>query len=154
LRSDYREHGLGASLAADATSPVKESGFQLAPHVKVPVTALLRIDLLQTAPAQGHLRGRIDVHRAFDPSVVTVRGVSVPLQSAPTAAFAYGLSDPSIWRSEYAGFLNGSFLNRVPSQLVGLEPYKSGLFPVVFIHGTASSSGRWANMINDLQPIR
>nr|BAI49935.1 hypothetical protein [uncultured microorganism] len=47
--------------------------------------------------------------------------------------------------------MNGSLFNRRPSQLVGLEPYRPGQFPVVFIHGTASSSGRWADMINDLQ---
>jgi pimeloyl-ACP methyl ester carboxylesterase len=36
-------------------------------------------------------------------------------------------------------------------QIVGLEPYRPGQIPVVFIHGTASSPGRWANLINDLQ---
>ncbi len=50
LRSDYRRHGLGAPLAADATSQAKETGFQLSPDVKVPVTALLRIDLSPASP--------------------------------------------------------------------------------------------------------
>src|SRR5512146_262663 len=36
------------------------------------------------------------------------------------------------------------------AQLVALEPYRPGRFPVVFVHGTASSPGRWADMINDL----
>src|SRR4029077_15753951 len=35
--------------------------------------------------------------------------------------------------------------------LVGLEPYRRGQIPVVFIHGTGSSPGRGANLINDLQ---
>ena len=151
LRSDYRKHGLGASLAADVTSQTRQTGFQLAPHVKVPVTALLRIDLPPAALAGGHLRGDIEVYPAFEPSVVTLGGERVPLRADPSVALGYGLSDPQIWASEYAGFMNGSLLNRRPSQLVGLEPYRPGQFPVVFIHGTASSSGRWADMINDLQ---
>ena len=151
LRNDYRKYGLGATLAADASPLVKQTGFQVAPLVKVPVTALLRIENSPGALAGGHLHGRIDVYPAFDPSTVSIDGQSVPLAASPTAALAYGLSDPQIWASEHAAFLNGSFLDRIPSQLVGLEPYRPGQFPVVFIHGTASSSGRWADMINDLE---
>src|SRR5215813_1007322 len=44
LKSRYRRPGIGASLAADATPQVQEQGFQVEPDVKVPVTALLRID--------------------------------------------------------------------------------------------------------------
>jgi pimeloyl-ACP methyl ester carboxylesterase len=36
------------------------------------------------------------------------------------------------------------------SALFGLRPYEAGRIPVVFVHGTASSAGRWANMVNDL----
>jgi pimeloyl-ACP methyl ester carboxylesterase len=69
----------------------------------------------------------------------------------PTAAFAFGLSDPKVWQSEYGGFLRGDFFERRSSQLVGLQPYEPGEIPVVFIHGTASSAGRWADLLNDLQ---
>src|SRR5262249_51194915 len=62
----------------------------------------------------------------------------------------FSLSDPEQWRSEFSGFLNGNFFDRASAQLVGLEPYRSGLIPVVFIHG-GPSSGRRANLINDLQ---
>jgi len=34
---------------------------------------------------------------------------------------------------------------------VTLEPYRPGRIPVVFVHGTNSSPGRWADMENDLQ---
>jgi pimeloyl-ACP methyl ester carboxylesterase len=150
LRSRYRYYGIGASLAA-GISPVNETGFQVDPKVKVPVTALLRVDLARRDVARGHLRGRIDIYPAYEPSDVQVGGQSVPLEADPTAAFAYGLSDPKIWSSEYAGFLRGDFFDRAPSQLVALQPFVPDQIPVVFIHGTASSAGRWGDLINDLQ---
>ena len=151
LRDRYRRPGLGASLAAGAIQPVREGGFQISSDLKVPVTALMRIDLTHQALAQGSLRGRIDVYPAFEPSNVEIDGQPVPLEADTSAAFAYSLSDPKVWSSELAGFLRGDYFDQTASQLVGLEPYRPGQFPVVFIHGTASSSGRWADLINDLQ---
>jgi len=151
LQNRYRQRGIGAPLAADATEPVKETGFQVAQEVKVPVTALLRIDASRRNLAQGHLRGKIDVYPAFEPSTVTIRGQSVPLEVDTSAAFAYGLSDPKIWRSEFAGFLKGDYFDKNRFPIDGLEPYRPGQIPVVFIHGTGSSSGRWADLVNDLQ---
>ena len=151
LRNRYRRPGLGASLAAGAIQPVREGGFQISSDLKVPVTALMRIDLTHQALAQGSLRGQIDVYPAFEPSNVEIDGQPVPLEADTSAAFAYSLSDPKVWSSELAGFLRGDYFDQTTSQLVGLEPYRPGQFPVVFIHGTASSSGRWADLINDLQ---
>ena len=151
LQNRYRQHGIGAPLAADATAAVIERGFQITPDVKVPVTALLRIDLSQQSLAEGRLSGHIDIYPAFEPSSVEIRGQTVPLEVDTSAAFAYGLSDPQIWASEFAGFLNGAYLDKNRSPLDGLEPYRPGQIPVVFIHGTASSSGRWADLVNDLQ---
>jgi pimeloyl-ACP methyl ester carboxylesterase len=101
--------------------------------------------------AQGHLRGSIEIHPAFEPSDVMIGGQSVPLDADTSTAFAFSLSDPKVWESELDGFLDGNFFDRTAAQLVGLEPYRPGQIPIVFIHGTASSSGRWANLINDLQ---
>jgi pimeloyl-ACP methyl ester carboxylesterase len=151
LQNRYRQRGIGAPLAADATAAVKEKGFQVTPDVKVPVTALLRINVSRQNLAQGRLRGNIDVYPAFEPSSVTIRGQSVPLEVDTSAAFAYGLSDPKIWRSEFAGFLKGDYFDKNRFPIDGLEPYRPGQIPVVFIHGTGSSSGRWADLVNDLQ---
>nr|WP_283949875.1 alpha/beta fold hydrolase [Limobrevibacterium gyesilva] len=151
LQNRYRRAGIGAPLAASATAPVQETGFRVAAVLKVPVTALLRIDLAAHDLAQGRLSGSIEVYPAFEPSVVEIRGQQVPLEADTTAALAYGLSNPKIWRSEFAGFLQGDFFARQPSQLVGVEPYRRGQIPVVFIHGTGSSAGRWGDMLNDLQ---
>jgi pimeloyl-ACP methyl ester carboxylesterase len=151
LQNRYLQHGIGAPLAADATAAVIERGFQITPDVKVPVTALLRIDLSLQALAAGRLSGHIDVYPAFEPSSVEIRGQTVPLEVDTSAAFAYGLSDPKIWASEFGGFLNGAYFDQSRSPIDGLEPYRRGQIPVVFIHGTASSSGRWADLVNDLQ---
>jgi hypothetical protein len=153
LQNRYRHRGIGAPLAADVADgagPADDSEFKLEPDVKVPVTALMRVDVSQQALAQGNLSGRIDIYPAFEPSDVEIRGQKVPLEVDTSAAFAYGLSDPEIWASEFAGFLHGDFL-KATSPLTGLEPYRPGQIPVVFIHGTASSSGRWADLANDLQ---
>jgi hypothetical protein len=151
LRSDYTQHGLGAPLAAETTSSVDQTGFRVEPGVKVPVTALLRVDLAGPGLANGGLQGRIDIYPAFEPSTVEIDGESVPLETDVSAAFAYGLSDPKVWESEFAGFLDGDFFSPTAAQLVSLEPYRPDQIPIIFIHGTASSPGRWANLINDLQ---
>ena len=147
----YRRPGLGASLAADATPSVREVGFQLEPELKVPVTALLRFETSRRALAEGWLRGRIEIYPAFEPSEVAIAGQSVPLETDTSTAFAFGLSNPKVWQSELSGFFNGNFFDRADAQLLGLEPYRRGQIPVIFIHGTGSSPGRWANLINDLQ---
>jgi len=82
---------------------------------------------------------------------VTIAGQVVPLEADTSTAFAFSLSDPQVWASELAGFFDGNFVHRTAAHLVGLEPYRRGQIPVVFIHGTGSSAGRWANLINDLQ---
>jgi pimeloyl-ACP methyl ester carboxylesterase len=151
LRSVYRLRGLGSSLAADASAQTQETGFQVSADLKVPVTAVLRIDDPEQGLALGHLQGRLEIYPAYEPAPVEVSGRSVPLEADPTAAFAYGLSDPKVWESEYAGFLRGDLFDKTSSQLVGLQPYEPGEIPVVFIHGTASSAGRWADLLNDLQ---
>jgi len=151
LQIRYRRPGIGASLAADATPPVQEHGFQVEPNVKVPVTALLRIETAGHSLAEGSLRGRLEIYPAFEPSDVTIAGQVVPLEADTSTAFAFSLSDPQVWASELAGFFDGNFVHRTAAHLVGLEPYRRGQIPVVFIHGTGSSAGRWANLINDLQ---
>lgn len=66
LQNRYRQRGIGPPLAANGTEPFKEIGFEVAPEVKVPVMALLRIDVSRQSLAEGHLHGIIDVYLAFD----------------------------------------------------------------------------------------
>jgi pimeloyl-ACP methyl ester carboxylesterase len=151
LEIRYRRPGIGSSLVADAIPPVEGNGFQVEPELKVPVTALLRMDASRGDLARGRLRATVEVHPAFEPGDVMIGGQPVPLEADTTTAFAFSLSDPKVWESELAGFFDGDFFDRTKAQLVGLEPYRPGQIPIVFIHGTGSSSGRWANLINDLQ---
>jgi pimeloyl-ACP methyl ester carboxylesterase len=49
----------------------------------------------------------------------------------------------------FLGRVSGLLAQRPP--LVSSTPYRPGLIPVIFVHGTASSVVRWAEMLNRLQ---
>jgi pimeloyl-ACP methyl ester carboxylesterase len=125
----------------------------VAPRLQVPVTLLLRIPearhtLLRGAP----LAGTLELHLAWDGESVTIAGEQVPLENEPTAALALGVTGVPVFEIETFGFLgrlSGLLAERPP--LVSTTPYKPGLIPVVFVHGTASSIVRWMDMFNRLQ---
>ncbi len=150
LRNTYRQAGIGAPLAASAVALNPEQGFQVAPRMKVPVTALLRIADARRQLAAGTVDATLEVYTPSEAESVRLDGQDVPLEIDRTAVLAYGLADPDIWARELRGFLVGDLLDKEPTRLVALGPYRPGRFPVVFIHGTASSAGRWADMVNEL----
>ncbi len=150
LRNRYRRPGLGAPLAATPVIEHFERGFQVAPRLKVPVTILLRIPDPRGQLAHRRIHATLEAYAGPENELVTIAGRDVPLEAEPSATLAYGLSNPALWQTEFQGFLRGDFLGRIPSQLVALQAHKPGRIPVVFVHGTASSAGRWADMINDL----
>jgi len=47
-------------------------------------------------------------------------------------------------------FLRGAGVIEERARLVSTRPYRPGLIPVVFVHGTASSAVRWAQLYNEL----
>jgi pimeloyl-ACP methyl ester carboxylesterase len=58
-----------------------------------------------------------------------------------------------VWDFEIAGFRRPDFLLPGASRskgLVFINPYRPGRIPVIFVHGTASSPARWAEMANEL----
>ncbi len=151
LRNRYRIAGIGAPLAAGtAEHETTQSGFQVARRIKVPVTALLRIEDAREGLASGFLRARLELHRPDDGDTVEIGGRPVPLESEPSAALAYSLDDPTIWSAGVRGFLIGNLLQSNPTRLSALQPYVPGRIPVIFVHGTASVAARWAEMVNDL----
>lgn len=160
LRNRYRHPGIGAPLAAGTVPLNPEQGFQdfVGPGTKVPVTALLRIDDARRQLTGSRLRASLELYAATSAQSVLVDGRRVPLEFEPTAALAFQLSKSPVWEMEYKGFLIGEILSsfanlmpgKLPSQLAALEPYRPGRVPVVFVHGTVSSPGRWAEMVNDL----
>jgi pimeloyl-ACP methyl ester carboxylesterase len=150
----YRWPGLGAPLAA-STRPIDASkpGRDLvAPRLKVPVTALLRISEARRALVLGEpLTSRLELHLAWDAESVSVAGERVPLELEPTAALALTFTGVPVMEVEMFGFLgrlSGWMAERPP--LVSSTPYRPGLIPVVFVHGTESSIVRWAEMYNRL----
>jgi pimeloyl-ACP methyl ester carboxylesterase len=155
LAMRYRWPGLGAPLAAssrliDASKPGRD---MVAPRLQVPVTALLRISGARRALVQGEpLAGRLDLVLPWDAESVTIAGEEVPLENQPSAALALTFTGAPIMEVEMFGFLgriSGLLRDRPP--LVSTTPYRPGLIPVVFVHGTASSVVRWAEMFNRLQ---
>ena len=150
LRNTYRHAGIGAPLAASAVPRSPEQGFQVAPRMKVPVTVVLRIADARRQLAAGDLDATLEVHPPSETETIILGGQAIPLEIERTAALAYGLGDSEIWGSELRGFLIGDLRDKAPTRLVALGPYRPGRFPVVLIHGTASSAGRWADMVNEL----
>jgi pimeloyl-ACP methyl ester carboxylesterase len=155
LAMRYRWPGLGAPLAAssrlvDASKPGRDL---VAPRMQVPLTALLRISEARRALVQGEpLAGRLELHLAWDAESVTIAGEEVPLEGEPSAAIALTFTGAPIMEVEMFGFLGRlSGLLRERPPLVSTTPYRPGLIPVVFVHGTASSVVRWAEMFNRLQ---
>jgi pimeloyl-ACP methyl ester carboxylesterase len=155
LAMRYRWPGLGAPLAAssrliDASKPGRD---MVAPRMQVPVTALLRLPGARRALVQGEpLAGRLDLVLPWDAESVTIAGEEVPLENQPSAALALTFTGAPIMEVEMFGFLgriSGLLRDRPP--LVSTTPYRPGLIPVVFVHGTASSVVRWAEMFNRLQ---
>jgi hypothetical protein len=155
LAARYRSPGIGAPLAAsmrplEGAAPGSDL---LAPRLKVPLTALLRVPNARRALVEGQpLTATLELHLAWDAESVSITGENVPLENQPTAAWALTFTGLPVLEVEMFGFLgrlSGPFAERPP--LVSTTPYRPGLIPVVFVHGTASSIVRWADMYNRLQ---
>jgi pimeloyl-ACP methyl ester carboxylesterase len=154
LAMRYRFPGIGAPLAA-STRPIEGAGPArdlVAPKLRVPVTALLRVpDARHGLVRGGTLAGTLELHLMWDDDTVEIGGEQVPLETEPTAALALTFTGVPITQLEIFGFLgrlSGMLAKRRP--LVSTSPHKPGLIPVVFVHGTASSPVRWAEMFNRL----
>ncbi len=154
LAMRYRWPGLGAPLAAsnrpiDASRPGHD---MVAPRLQVPLTALLRIPSARRMLVQGQsLTGILEIHLAWDAESVSIGGEQVALENEPSAALALTFTGVPIFELETLGLLGrltGLMRERPP--LVSATPYRPGLMPVVFVHGTASSPVRWAEMYNRL----
>jgi hypothetical protein len=150
LANRYRHPGIGAPLAAATQPIIAESGIQVAPRMKLPMTAVLRLDAPRRQLAQRELRATLDLYNTHDVTMTTIAGKAVPLEADETAVLAYVLASPQIWERELKAFFSGVFSESAPTQLASIDAYRPGRIPVVFVHGTASSAGRWGDMVNDL----
>ena len=153
LQARHRRPGIGAPLAARAVAPDPDQATDyLGPNARTAVTALLRIDDARRQMKEPVLHGSLEVYSASDRRSVEIDGREVPLEVEPTAALAWTLSQSPKWRWERRGFFFGDLLRQeLPTNLTFAQPFQRGRIPVVFVHGTASSAGRWADMFNDLE---
>ena len=156
MATRYRWSGLGAPLAASTEPLDPEKGYNdyVQPWAKVPVTALLRMNHVAEQLAQGRVAGDLTLEQPVRNDKVEIDGQKIPLEAETTASLAYSLAESPVWQREIWGFLQR--LTAIPkgTQLAALQPYRPGRIPVVFVHGTASSPGRWAQMINELMNDR
>jgi pimeloyl-ACP methyl ester carboxylesterase len=157
LRNTYRRPGIGAALSAKVQpTPGVPASRWIPANAKVPITAFVRFDDPRLAMSTGHLHGTVELYDEDRTTALQVGTVSVPLESDPSAALAYRLEGAPIWDFELAGFRRGDFLLPGVGQgaevngLFMLHPYHPNMIPVVFVHGTASSPARWAEMTNEL----
>jgi hypothetical protein len=152
LTERYRRSGLGVPLAA-ATAPLepgKEPDDFIDPATRVPVTAILRIPAPRQQLKTNRLEGALDLYDAFVTEQVKIGERDVPLEVEPTAALAYMLSEQKFWDLELASFLGTTIAGKEPMRLTAVQPHRHGRIPVVLVHGTGSSPGRFADMVNDL----
>ena len=157
----YRLPGVGAPLVASTrrTSEAREAGDALVPsYIKVPVTALLRFDDVRGALREGrNLSAHLELYASDASASIEIDGREVPLEYEGSSAFADTLSNELIWDFELKGFFQGDFIpfseQTANEGLFLLHPYVPGRIPIVFVHGTASSAGRWADLVNELLSI-
>src|SRR5262245_5901288 len=160
LRNRYRFPGVGAPLVASLVEPVAGEGAarlraHIPPRLKVPATALLRIDGARANLTRGALSARLELITPDEARAVEIDGHEVPLEFETSSALAYSIEGPAVWRDELRAFFYGGVLPRLTAapadQLLFLRPYRAGRMPVVLVHGTASSVIRWAELVNELQ---
>jgi len=167
LRDRFRRPGLGAPFAASlgaVNGDVPPSARWLTPGLRVPATVILRLESPRAALLEGNLKGHIEVFTPDEAAVTRIDGRRVPIEFETTFALAETLKGSQFFDFELKGFFSGAF-RPLRSAVIGtrqleaeaadeglffLEPYRPGRIPVVLVHGTASSPGRWADLVNEL----
>jgi pimeloyl-ACP methyl ester carboxylesterase len=151
LQAHYRAPGIGVPLAASLAAVSSRPRDLLRAELTLPVTALLRSPRSRTALAWPPLEATLEVHVPDVTDAVEIAGRQVPLETEPTAVLAFSLNDSPIWQQEYLRFFQAlPFAHGEQSELYAMVPHRHGRIPVVFVHGTASSFGRWSEMYNRL----
>jgi pimeloyl-ACP methyl ester carboxylesterase len=152
FRNRYRRPGLGAPLGArlKPTATSEAQPVPMSPTLQLPLTAVVRVQAPLAEIRAGEVAGRVDLFPTLDVDTVEISGSPIALEAEPTAALAESLSESRFWQQELKMFLGDLLGVRGRAGIAGLRPYRRGRIPVVFVHGTASSPGRWADMVNDL----
>jgi pimeloyl-ACP methyl ester carboxylesterase len=138
-----RTAGIGAPLLC--VKPLNP-GFGV--RQSLPATVVLHAPASLAELVSGSPSCSLELYSGFDAGTVAIGRMQVPLERDLTTFRAYTLSQSTIWKLGTLQFLAPA--ERFPSQLIVNQPYKPGLIPVVFVHGTFSSPVTWAEMANTL----
>jgi pimeloyl-ACP methyl ester carboxylesterase len=138
-----RQRGLGAPLVG-MTRVDRTNKFARA----VPATVLLRLEGGLADLAGGKVHGSLELYSAFNEAVVRVNGARIPLETDTTISTAYTLNQSFVWQLGMDQFLSAE--EKIPTDVYLTQPYRPGMVPVVFVHGTFSSPVWWAEMANTL----
>lgn len=143
--------GLGATLVATRRTAegARERRAHLAPSSAMAVTALLDIEGGVADMTADGITGRLTFHVPTGPRRVQLAGEEVPVEFDTTAALAWELSESRSWEKEISGFLDKDAAE-VDNEIFLTAPYQRGKVPILFVHGTASSPARWAEVLNEL----
>lgn len=154
LRNRYRQPGIGVPLAARTEAVSGTADDFVEDRVRVPATLVLRLDDPRHQVVSEALAGQLDLYTALDRDEIEIGAQTLPLEVDRTGTVATTLAESAFWQQELASFLGDAIGTRAPAKLTAREPYRPGRMPVVFVHGTNSSPGRWADMVNDLENDR
>ena len=158
LRNRYRWAGIGAPLAA-ALAPLEgvtlPAYTRVPPKLKVSVTAFLRLENADEGLKTGKMRGNLELYTTGEATAVNIDGRTVPIEYELSSALAYTLEGSQAYSFELKGLFSGDFSlfkdkARYQDGIFLMSPYRPGRIPVIFVHGTASSPARWAEMFNEL----
>lgn len=151
LANRHRASGLGVSLIGvfGDDDGDRDSADRVAKRAAIPLTVLLRIDGTMADLNTGPVAAELEVLWPSASPTVDVGEQVVPLETDLSAPLAYHLQESGLFAVEYAAFFGRTDDDFEPG-LYLLEPYHRGKTPVVLIHGTASSPGRWADLVNEL----
>lgn len=144
--------GIGAPLVAMRVPKdgLAERKAHLAPTSALPVTAYLRVEgTLADMGGDAGLRGSLEFFRPTGQRRVRIGKDEIPVEFDTTAALAWELSETRPWENEVGAFLDKDGAE-IDNELFLTKPYEKGKVPVVFVHGTASSPARWAEILNEL----
>jgi triacylglycerol esterase/lipase EstA (alpha/beta hydrolase family) len=158
LRNRYRWPGIGAPLAA-SMKPIEGVSIpayaKVAPRIKVPVTAFLRLEDVDEGMKTGTLTANLEIYTPGEATTVNIDGRTVPIEYELSSALAYTLEGSQDYSFELKGLFSGDFSlfkdkARYQDGIFLMGPHQPGRNPVIFVHGTASSPARWAEMFNEL----
>jgi pimeloyl-ACP methyl ester carboxylesterase len=140
-----RSKGVGSALIG-----VKKASQETPFPQVVPTTIFLRINANLVELTAGTATASLEFYSAYDDNLLEVKNRRPPLETDTTTPMAYTLETSKIWDFGLGTFLGTEFQS-VPNGLYLTQPYKPGLIPVVFVHGTFSNPAWWAEMVNTLR---